>query len=79
MSEKTRNLILQRAIEWRRVASKKEEPFLKFIIGYIAFNTVLICIKFRNLWRRGGDLNPGGLNAHGLSRPAPSLARLPRH
>ena len=29
-------------------------------------------------WRRGRDLNPGGLNAHGLSRPAPSQARLPR-
>ena len=35
--------------------------------------------SLEGFWRRGRDLNPGGLDAHGLSRPAPSQARLPRH
>ena len=40
MSKKIRNLIVKRAIEWRKVASEQEDPFLKFIIEYIAFNAL---------------------------------------
>lgn len=33
--------IMDRAIEWREIASKQEDPFLKFVIEYIAFNALI--------------------------------------
>ncbi|ALM76053.1 hypothetical protein TBCH5v1_2152 [Thermococcus barophilus] len=40
MPNGTWDLILDRAIEWRKVADKQDDPFLKFAIEYIAFNAL---------------------------------------
>lgn len=40
MANGTWDLIVDRAVEWRRVANKQDDPFLKFAIEYIAFNAL---------------------------------------
>ena len=40
MTNKTWDPIVDRATEWRKVASEQNDPFLKFAIEYIAFNAL---------------------------------------
>jgi len=54
MSKETRKLIVRRAIEWRKVASEQKDPFLRFIIEYIAFNA--LCRAKYGYGKRDGQL-----------------------
>lgn len=40
VEDRTWDLILERAKEWREVAKELDDPFLKFTVEYIAFNAL---------------------------------------